>query len=285
MPLFSHTQKMGSSTHGCVVIDSTGVILWTNAATRRHFGYSNTELVGENVRLLMPPPYSEQHDQFIRRYLQTGVQHMLGMERLVPLLKKDGTTATAMLAVEMHDIGDGHRLFIGCFRFTTADPTIAALREVACRADCSSGDRETDPDEAFLDFDRRLGGKPEAVVVARSDGTIVYVNKATTDLFGWRAEELRRENVTRLMGKRYAVLHDGWLERYRRRVVERGGDPASRIVGSGRDVFAKHRNGAPIRVFLTVARLDAPDGAAGDFLLVGTIQKVLMNAGSLRVQR
>ena len=50
------------------MIDKTGVILWVNDAMCNHFGYSEDELLQENIRICMPQPYAGQHDHFLKRY-------------------------------------------------------------------------------------------------------------------------------------------------------------------------------------------------------------------------
>ena len=122
----------GKSEDGYIVIDSTGVILWNNAPVCRYFGYGCKELLNENVRVLMPEPYAQEHDQFLRRYSQTGIKNIIGTERTVPVVKKDGTRSTVTLAVKsrISPFGDRTQLFIGHMRFGQLDPAMVALSKV-----------------------------------------------------------------------------------------------------------------------------------------------------------
>ena len=95
-----------------VVIDESGVIDTVNPATERLFGYSRAELVGENVKILMPSPYREAHDAHLARYRETGEKRVIGIGRVVVGRRKDGTTFPARLAIGEIALDQG-RLFTG----------------------------------------------------------------------------------------------------------------------------------------------------------------------------
>ena len=76
---------------GMVVIDTSGSILSFSATAEKLFGYSEAEVLGKNVNLLMPSPDSERHDGYIQRYLDSGVARIIGIGRVVTGLRADGT--------------------------------------------------------------------------------------------------------------------------------------------------------------------------------------------------
>ena len=106
-----------------VVIDETGIIDTINPATERLFGYSRAELVGENVRILMPSPYREAHDAHLARYRETGEKRVIGIGRVVVGRRKDGTTFPARLAIGEIALDQG-RLFTGFIHDITERETI-----------------------------------------------------------------------------------------------------------------------------------------------------------------
>lgn len=99
-----------------ITIDHLGIMQSVNNSAERLFGYTAEEMLGQNVSLLMPSPYRERHDEYLRRYAETGEPHLIGTGREVRGLRKDGTTFPADLAVSRVD----HlQLFTGIVRDST----------------------------------------------------------------------------------------------------------------------------------------------------------------------
>lgn len=113
-----------------VVIDEEARIQSFSATAVRLFGYEPDEVIGENVRVLMPPPYREQHDGYMLRYRNTGERRIIGVGRVVVGQRKDGSTFPMELAVgEMHS--GGIRYFTGFIRdLTERQRTEARLQEL-----------------------------------------------------------------------------------------------------------------------------------------------------------
>jgi len=96
-----------------ITIDVHGSIQTVNAAAERMFGYAAAEMIGQNVTLLMPAPYRDEHDRYLARYVQTGEKQIIGIGREVEGRRKDGSTFPVDLAVSEV----GHlKLFAGLLR-------------------------------------------------------------------------------------------------------------------------------------------------------------------------
>ena len=85
--------------HGVVTIDPKGTIRSVNQACQFMFDWTEAELVGQNVKMLMPSPDHERHDEYINSYLQTGKRKIIGVGREVLAQRKDGSTFPIHLSV------------------------------------------------------------------------------------------------------------------------------------------------------------------------------------------
>ena len=101
-----------------IVINVQGTIQSFSATAERLFGYSAGEAIGQNVSILMPAPYREQHDGYLDRYMKTGERRIIGIGRLVVGQRKDGSTFPMELAVGEMRSGD-RRFFTGFVRDLT----------------------------------------------------------------------------------------------------------------------------------------------------------------------
>jgi len=84
-----------------ITIDEHGLIESVNPAAEKVFGYRAEEMLRQNVRMLMPSPHREKHDDYLRRYLETGVPRIIGIGREVTALRKDGSHIPVHLAVSV----------------------------------------------------------------------------------------------------------------------------------------------------------------------------------------
>ncbi len=101
-----------------IVINEAGEILWFSAAAEQLFGFTESEVIGSNVSRLMPSPYREQHDAYLKRYLTTGEKRIIGTGRTVIGERRDGSTFPMELAVG-EAISEGARVFTGFIRDLT----------------------------------------------------------------------------------------------------------------------------------------------------------------------
>lgn len=97
---------------GIMVIDEAGRVQVYNQACARLFQYGEDEVLGQNIKMLMPSPYRENHDHYLEHYRNTGEARVLGIGREVAGQRKDGTTFPMYLSVG-HGLLTGKRVFVG----------------------------------------------------------------------------------------------------------------------------------------------------------------------------
>ncbi len=113
-----------------IVIDEYGIMQSFSSAAERLFGYTPAEALGQNVKVLMPEPYREDHDSYLNRYKVTGERRIIGIGRVVVGQRKDGSTFPMELAVGEMKSAD-RRFFTGFIRdLTERQQTEARLQEL-----------------------------------------------------------------------------------------------------------------------------------------------------------
>lgn len=98
-----------------IIIDGRGVIEQINRAGLLLFGYSEDELIGRNIRQLMPEPHRSKHDGYLATYQRTGRAAIIGRGREETAVKKNGETFPILLTVgEIRQ--ESSRRFVGFVR-------------------------------------------------------------------------------------------------------------------------------------------------------------------------
>jgi two-component system sensor kinase FixL len=113
-----------------IIIDERGRVESLSTTAERLFGYRAEEVVGRNVRMLMPTPHREQHDGYLKRYLTIGERRIIGIGRVVVGQRKDATTFPMHLTVGELRLADKH-YFTGFIRdLTDQQLTETRLKEL-----------------------------------------------------------------------------------------------------------------------------------------------------------
>ena len=106
---------LNTAVDGIIVVDEQARILVYNKACEKLFGYSAAEILGQNVRSIMPRDYAEAHNRYMHNYMATGQRKIIGIGREVRARHKDGTEFPVELSVGEASTPDG-RQFIGILR-------------------------------------------------------------------------------------------------------------------------------------------------------------------------
>lgn len=110
-----------------ITIDQHGIITSANRATLKIFGYKTEELLGNNVKMLMPNPYRDNHDSYLRNYQKTKIRRIIGIGREVEGQKKDGTQFPMELVVSevKHQ---GEPIYVGMVRDITERKKVEQIK-------------------------------------------------------------------------------------------------------------------------------------------------------------
>ncbi len=221
---------LATAVDGIVMIDGSGTIQVYSPACERLFGYVADEVVGRNVKMLMPSPYREEHDAYIDQYLRTGEKRIIGVGREVIGRRKDGSTFPMYLSVGEGTF-DGESMFVGIIH----DITERRFQEHALR-------------EREARLSSILETVPDAIVIADEKGHIESFSPAAERLFGFSFAEVLGKNVRILMPSPYRDLHDGFMQRY----LTTG---EKHIIGIGRVVVGQRRDGTTFPMELAVGEI------------------------------
>ncbi|HEX8899944.1 PAS domain S-box protein [Vitreimonas sp.] len=219
---------------GVILIDARGVILMFNPACERLFGYASFEVIGRNVKMLMPEPYQAGHDDYLRNYRETGERKIIGIGREVWGLKRHGATFPMDLSVGESE-ENGEPIYVGVIRdLTERKASEQALREGAERL------------RAVVET------AVDGVILIDSGGTVLMFNPACERLFGYRAHEVIGQNVRMLMPGPYREQHDSYIGNYVR-------TRAPKIIGIGREVEGRRKDGSTFPMELSVGEAEQDD--------------------------
>lgn len=133
---------MDAAVDAIVLMDHRGVVSAFNRSAERLFGYASAEVLGQNVKMLMPERYRSSHDDYLERYAATRIPHIIGVGREVEAQRKDGSVFPAFLSVGQVADSDPPR-FVGLIRdVTTERQARATLQAERDRAEARHSEEE-----------------------------------------------------------------------------------------------------------------------------------------------
>ena len=128
---------------GIITINSKGKVEAMNRSAEKMFGWTADEVIGNNIKMLMPEPDQSQHDGYLKNFLSTGLAKVIGQGREVTALHKNGRLIPVRLAVGQVDM-PGAPLFVGFVTDISERRAMeASLRETAERAEQAAAAKTT----------------------------------------------------------------------------------------------------------------------------------------------
>lgn len=229
--MFFRHQHMSSVLEQCldavVSIDQKNRIIFFNKAAEKLWGYSAKEVLGENVKILVPTSVKDHHDSHIERNRQGGTDRIVGTSRDVCMERKDGSQVWVNLA--LNKVVSGRSITYTAFvRDITAE---RASREM---------------------INQTLEQALDAVVTIDENNVIIFVNSAAEHLWGYDRQEMLGKNVKMLVPHDIQGRHDEMVNANRRTGVDK-------IVGTSREVPVFRKDGSRRWATLALSKIRLDD--------------------------
>ncbi|MCB1192849.1 MAG: PAS domain S-box protein [Leptospiraceae bacterium] len=199
-----------SAVDAIVTVDRNGIILTFNQSACRIFEYSLGEIVGQNVKVLMPEPFRSKHDQFIQNYQETGEKKIIGIGREVIAIKKDGTIFPMHLSVSEVRLED-ETIYTGIIRdlsdVKTRDEKIEKQYKSISEANMQLYQTFEKLTESNNNMEAIFNASADAFIVSDLDGNIVRVNNKAIELFGYVKSDLNHFKL-------YQFIAEGYIQSF-----------------------------------------------------------------------
>ncbi len=220
-------QTLEQALDAVVTIDQNNDITFYNAAAEGLWGYTRDEVMGKNVRMLVPLEHQSNHDTYVNSNRTTGQDKIVGMSRDVEVERKDGSRIWANLSLSKVEIGDE-------IIYTAFVKDITAQRR------------------AQEIVNQTLEQALDAVVTIDQNNDITFYNAAAEELWGYTRDEVMGKNVRMLVPAAIQAPHDSYVNANR----ETGED---KIVGTSREVEVHRKDGSVVWGKLSLARVKLAD--------------------------
>ncbi|WP_275412755.1 PAS domain S-box protein [Marinomonas ostreistagni] len=220
-------QTLDQALDAVVTIDENNLVTFYNAAAEQLWGYRQDEVLGNNVKMLVPQIYQSQHDQFVNANRSTGQDKIVGTSREVEIERKDGSKVWGSLSLSK--IRLEHKILYTAFvKDITAEK---ASREI---------------------INQTLEQALDAVVSIDSDNNVTFFNRAAETMWGYKREEVLGKNVKMLVPMEIQANHDGYVNANRRTKEDK-------IVGTTREVPVHRKDGKILYGSLALCRIQIGD--------------------------
>jgi PAS domain S-box-containing protein len=227
-----------------VVIDESGRVLLVNSQTEKLFGYTRDELIGQPVEMLVPARFRANHPRLRESFFGEVQARPMGAGRDLFGLRKDGTEFPVEIGLNPIRTDEGMLV-------------LSAIADI------------TERQRAERRFRLAIESAPSGMIMVDQRGEIVLVNSQAEHLFGYAREELIGNSVEMLVPERFRGHHPGF----------RGGfyaHPESRLMGAGRDLFGRRKDGTEFPVEIGLNPIETEEGVLALSAIVDITERKLL---------
>ena len=223
------TQILDQAIYAVVQIDEKNRVSYMNGAAEALWDVDKRNVLGKNVKMLVPQHMQADHDSWVNRNRRTGKDKIVGSSRDITLERADGTTRMVNLSLSKMRGVDGKISYT------------AFLLDV------------TEDRQAQESISQTLEQALDAVVSIDADNHVTFFNRAAEDLWGYKREEVIGENVKMLVPPELQRRHDGFVNANRDTGVDK-------IVGTSREVPVHRKDGEIRWGNLSLSRVELGNG-------------------------
>ena len=217
-----------TTTDALIAIDEDGKVVEWNRAAERIFGFSEKEMQGSSLNMVIPERFRDAHDQGLERVNAGGDRHVIGQAVRLAGKRKDGSEFPLELTVSAWQ-DKGHNFYGGIIR--DVSDRVRMEEELKATEERTRSITETAND---------------AIITADRDGNIDSWNAAAANIFGHSAEEVVGQPLTIIIPDEYREAHENGIRR-----VGGGGD--RHVIGNSVELAGLHKSGKLIPVELSLS--------------------------------
>ncbi|OOE39800.1 hypothetical protein BZG00_07805 [Salinivibrio kushneri] len=206
-----YKKTLDQSIHAIITIDEQNQVIYFNDAAESLWGYQRSEVMGNNVKMLVPSEIRASHDSFIEHHRTTNQDRIVGTSRDVQLERKDGSRVWVNISLNQIK----HR---GKSTYTAFVHDISAQKQ------------------AQEIVNQTLDQALDAVVTIDGNNIVTFANRSAERLWGYTRDEMLGNNVKMLVPEQHRHEHDELVNKNRRTGI-------NKIVGSTREVPVVRKNG------------------------------------------
>ncbi|HKY71509.1 MAG TPA: PAS domain S-box protein [Nitrospira sp.] len=172
---------VNTAVDGIITINESGTIESVNPAVERIFQYAQKDLIGHNVKILMPEPDHSGHDRYLKRYRERGERKIIGIGREVMGRRKDGSLFPLELSIS-ESVLPARRFFTGI------------VRDISQRKQA---------EEERAEYLRMIDSGFDAIIVRDAQGRITSWNRGAEEIYGWTRDEALGQVTQSLLHTRF----------------------------------------------------------------------------------
>jgi len=218
-----------------VLVDENGQIVLLNHQAEKQFGYRRDELLGQQVKIIIPMGFAERLIADGTRTAAQALAQQIGTGIELAARRKDGSEFPIEIMLSPLQSGEGMLV-------------AAAIRDIGVR-------KEAEKHLAQMEARYRglLEAAPDAMVVVNQGGEIVLLNVQAEKQFGYRRDELLGQQVR-------AIIPEGFAERLLADGTRTAAEALAQQIGTGIELIGRRKDASGFPIEIMLSPLQSADG-------------------------